>query len=110
MPPFLLPIYQSAAARYGVPWEVLAAINEVETDYGSDLSVSSAGAEGWMQFLPQTWAEYGVDATGAGVRDPYNPADAIFAAARYLRAAGAAQSLDGRDLRLQPLRACMSNR
>jgi Transglycosylase SLT domain len=95
VPPFLLPIYQSAAARYGVPWEVLAGINEVETDYGSDLSVSSAGAEGWMQFLPQTWAEYGVDATGAGVRDPYNPADAIFAAARYLRAAGVAQSLTG---------------
>lgn len=95
VPPFLLPIYQSAAARYGVPWEVLGAINEVETDYGSDLSVSSAGAEGWMQFLPQTWAEYGVDATGAGVRDPYNPADAIFAAARYLRAAGSAQSLTG---------------
>ncbi len=95
VPPFLLEIYRSAATRYGVPWEVLAAINEVETDYGRDLSVSSAGAEGWMQFLPQTWAEYGVDATGKGVRDPYNPADAIFAAARYLRAAGAAQNLSG---------------
>jgi Transglycosylase SLT domain len=95
VPPRLLPIYQSAATRYGVPWEVLAAINEVETDYGQDLSISSAGAEGWMQFLPQTWTEYGVDATGKGVRDPYNPADAIFAAARYLRAAGAAQSLTG---------------
>jgi hypothetical protein len=95
VPPRLLPIYQSAAARYGVPWEVLAAINEVETNYGQDLSVSSAGAEGWMQFLPQTWTEYGVDAGGRGVRDPYNPADAIFAAARYLRAAGAAQSLTG---------------
>ncbi len=95
VPPVLLPIYQSAAARYGVPWEVLAAINEVETNYGQDLSVSSAGAEGWMQFLPQTWAEYGVDATAKGLRDPYNPADAIFAAARYLRAAGAAQSLTG---------------
>jgi hypothetical protein len=76
-----------------VPWEVLAAINEVETNYGQDLSVSSAGAEGWMQFLPQTWAEYGVDAARKGVRDPYNPSDAIFAAARYLRAGGAAQSL-----------------
>jgi hypothetical protein len=95
VPPLLLGIYQSASARYGVPWEVLAAINEVETDYGRDESISSAGAEGWMQFLPQTWAEYGVDATGRGVRDPYNPADAIFAAARYLRAAGAAQSLTG---------------
>ena len=88
IPPFLLPIYQAAGTAYGIPWQVLAAINQVETDYGRDLSLSSAGAEGWMQFLPSTWAQYGVDANGAGFRDPYNPADAIFAAARYLRAAG----------------------
>ncbi len=88
VPPFLLPIYQAAGSAYGIPWQVLAAINEVETDYGRDLSVSSAGAEGWMQFLPTEWAQYGVDATGSGFKDPYNPADAIFAAARYLRAAG----------------------
>src|SRR6185312_14538525 len=65
------------------------------TDYGRDLSVSSAGAEGWMQFLPSSWATYGVDANGDGYLDPYNPADAIFAAARYLRAAGAAANLRG---------------
>lgn len=88
IPPFLLPIFQAAGTAYGIPWQVLAAINEVETDYGRDLSVSSAGAEGWMQFLPSSWAQYGVDANGDGYRDPYNPADAIFAAARYLRAAG----------------------
>ena len=88
VPPFLLPIYQAAGTAYGIPWQVLAAINEVETDYGRDLSVSSAGAEGWMQFLPSTWTQYGVDANGDGFKDPYNPADAIFAAARYLRAAG----------------------
>ncbi|HTC71264.1 MAG TPA: lytic murein transglycosylase [Solirubrobacteraceae bacterium] len=88
IPPFLLPIFQAAGTAYGVPWQVLAAINEVETDYGRDLSVSSAGAEGWMQFLPSEWAQYGVDANGDGFEDPYNPADAIFAAARYLRAAG----------------------
>ena len=88
IPPFLLPIYQAAGTAYGIPWQVLAAINEVETDYGRDLSVSSAGAEGWMQFLPSTWVQYGVDANGDGFKDPYNPADAIFAAARYLRAAG----------------------
>jgi len=41
-----------------------------------------------MQFLPSTWTTYGVDANGDGFKDPYNPADAIFAAARYLRAAG----------------------
>jgi Transglycosylase SLT domain len=88
VPPFLLPIYQAAGIAYDVPWEVLAAINEVETDYGNDLAVSSAGAEGWMQFLPDEWSAYGVDVTGSGWSDPYNPADAIFAAARYLQAAG----------------------
>ncbi len=93
IPLFLMPIYKAAAVQYGVPWQVLAAINEVETDYGSDLSVSTAGAVGWMQFLPSTWLQYGVDALDAGYADPYNPVDAIFAAARYLRAAGAQTNL-----------------
>ncbi len=93
IPPFLLPIYQAAGTAYGIPWQVLAAINEVETDYGRDLSVSSAGAEGWMQFLPAEWEQYGVDANGDGFKDPYNPADAIFTAARYLRAARGDQNI-----------------
>jgi soluble lytic murein transglycosylase-like protein len=93
IPPFLLPIYKAAAAQYGVPWQILAAINEIETNYGSDQSVSTAGAVGWMQFMPATWLQYGVDALNAGYADPYNPVDAIFAAARYLRAAGAATDL-----------------
>jgi murein DD-endopeptidase MepM/ murein hydrolase activator NlpD len=93
IPPFLLPIYQAAGAAYGIPWQILAAINEVETDYGRDLSVSSAGAEGWMQFLPSTWGQYGVDVNKDGFEDPYNPADAIFAAARYLKAAGGATDI-----------------
>ena len=59
IPPFLLPIYQACGTQYGIPWEVLAAINKIETDFGSNLNVSSAGAEGWMQFLPSTWATYG---------------------------------------------------
>src|SRR3954462_10301432 len=87
-PPFLLWIYQAAGIQYGVRWEVLAAINEIETDYGRNLNVSSAGALGWMQFMPATWALYGTDANHDGDRDPYNPVDAIFAAARYLKAAG----------------------
>jgi hypothetical protein len=95
IPLFLLPIYQSAAVQYGVPWQILAAINEIETNYGTDLSVSTAGAVGWMQFMPATWSSYGVDAFKAGYADPYNPVDAIYAAARYLRAAGAAQNLRG---------------
>src|SRR3954447_7893058 len=88
IPPFLLSIYQAAGIQYGVRWEVLAAINEIETDYGRNLNVSSAGALGWMQFMPATWKQYGVDANRDGLKDPYNPVDAIFAAARYLRAAG----------------------
>ena len=89
IPPFLLPIYQAAGMQYGVRWEILAAINEIETDYGRNLNISSAGALGWMQFMPPTWDAYGVDANGDGVKDPFNPVDAIFAAARYLNAAGA---------------------
>jgi hypothetical protein len=88
VPLFLLPIYQAAGNQYGIRWEILAAINEIESDYGRNLSVSTAGAVGWMQFLPSTWAKYGVDANGDGKRDPYNPVDAIFAAASYLKAAG----------------------
>jgi Transglycosylase SLT domain len=93
IPPFLLPIYQAAGTEYGVRWELLAAINEIETDYGRNLNVSSAGAVGWMQFMPATWTQYAVDANGDGVKDPFNPADAIFTAARYLRAAGVATDI-----------------
>jgi Transglycosylase SLT domain len=88
VPVFLLPIYQAAGIQYGIRWEILAAINEIETDYGRNLNVSSAGALGWMQFIPSTWRMYGTDANKDGKKDPYNPVDAIFAAARYLKAAG----------------------
>jgi hypothetical protein len=93
IPPFLLPIYQAAGIEYNVPWQVLAGINEIETDYGRNLSVSTAGAVGWMQFMPATWKTWAVDANGDGVADPYNPVDAIFTAARYLHAAGASKNL-----------------
>ena len=72
---------------------MLAAINEIETDYGRNLNVSSAGALGWMQFIPSSWRMYGTDANKDGEKDPYNPVDAIFAAARYLKAAGADNDL-----------------
>jgi transglycosylase-like protein with SLT domain/peptidase M23-like protein len=93
VPPFLLPIYQAAGIEYGIRWEILAAINEIETDYGRNLNVSSAGALGWMQFMPPTWRAYGTDANKDGRKDPYNPVDAIFAAARYLKAAGYEQDV-----------------
>jgi membrane-bound lytic murein transglycosylase B len=91
VPPQLIPIYQRASARYGLGSQgaaVLAGINAVETGFGTNLGPSSAGAEGWMQFMPSTWETYGVDANGDGVADPDNPEDAIFAAANYLSTAG----------------------
>ena len=65
-----------------------AAINESEADYGRNLNVSSAGAVGWMQFMPGTWRTYGTDASGDGIADPNDPYDAIESAAIYLEAAG----------------------
>ncbi len=95
IPPFLLPIYQACGTEYGIPWEVLAAINKIETDFGKNLNVSSAGAVGWMQFLPSSWEMYGLDANGDGRKDPYNPVDAICAAAHYLKVAGGQKDLYG---------------
>jgi hypothetical protein len=95
IPPFLLPIYQACGTEYGIPWEVLASINKIETAFGTNLNVSSAGALGWMQFLPSSWEMYGVDANGDGRKDPYNPVDAICAAASYLKTAGGDKDLYG---------------
>ena len=95
IPPFLLPIYQACGTQYGIPWQVLASINKIETAFGTNLNVSTAGAVGWMQFIPSSWQAYGVDANGDGRKDPYNPVDAICAAARYLKAAGGDTDLRG---------------
>ena len=95
IPPFLLPIYQACGTEYGVPWEVLAAINKLETNFGTNLGTSTAGAIGWMQFLPSSWKAYGLDANGDGREDPYNPVDAICAAAHLLHVDGAGHDLYG---------------
>ncbi len=92
VPAILLPIYQRASDAYALGPQgpsVLAAINGIETAFGTNLNVSSAGAVGWMQFMPETWGAYGVDANGDGLADPYDPEDAIHAAANYLSASGA---------------------
>ncbi len=75
--------YQRAQRRTGVPWHYLAAIHLVETRMGRIRGVSTAGAVGPMQFLPTTWDLYG---EGGDITDP---ADAILAAGRLLRANGA---------------------
>lgn len=84
----LLPIWQGAAQAYGVPWSVLAAINKIESNFGRNMGPSSAGAIGWMQFMPDTWSRWGVDANGDGIANPWDAEDAIYSAARYLAATG----------------------
>jgi len=75
----LLAYYRKAELATGIEWEVLAAVNLVETGMGRIDGISVANAQGPMQFLPTTWAEAGI---GHGnIRDPH---DAIQAAARYL--------------------------
>ena len=86
---------------YGVPWNVLAAINKIESNFGRNMGPSSAGAIGWMQFMPSTWLRWGTDADGNGIADPWNPVDAIYSAARYL-AASAPRAIPPGRLLLQP--------
>ncbi|MFC4912735.1 lytic transglycosylase domain-containing protein [Actinomadura gamaensis] len=85
-----LDLYKRAATTCpGLSWTVLAAIGQVESDHGRNPGRSSAGALGPMQFLPSTWATYGVDGDGDGKADIMNPYDAIPGAAKYLCANGA---------------------
>lgn len=88
IPPDQLAVMQQAAApSCGLPWPVLAAIAKVESDFGRNMATSSAGAIGYGQFLPSSWAAYG----NGG--DPYDYPDAILAMARYLCDHGATRDL-----------------
>jgi membrane-bound lytic murein transglycosylase B len=82
--PKLLSWYREAQARFKVRWQLLAAVNFVESAFGKIRNASTAGAQGPMQFVPATWRVYGLS---GNVRDPH---DAILGAANYLSANGAA--------------------
>ena len=84
----LLGYYREAEAASGVGWNYLAAINLIETGFGRIAGVSTAGAQGPMQFMPSTFAAYG----GGG--DILSPRDSIMAAGRYLAANGFANDRD----------------
>ena len=96
IPPEYLSAYEQAGQKYHLDWAILAGIGKVECDHGRDPdpsctkegAVNSAGAGGPMQFLASTWATYGVAPDG-GTPDRWNPRDAIFGAANYLKASGA---------------------
>ena len=120
IPAQYLPIYQAAGQKYGIPWNLLAAVHRVETVFSTIPMESYAGAQGHMQFMPCTWTGWnhpscsglgagnipesqkvdpmmikkygglGVDGNGDGKADPYDLTDAIFTAANYLSKNGAA--------------------
>ncbi len=122
IPEKFIPVYIAAEEKYGVPWTLLAAHHRIETRFSTvKTMVSSAGAEGHMQFMPCTfvgwkhptcsglgkgnisknelmspqtiakYGGYGVDANGDGIADPYDIEDAVFSAANYLSKYGAAK-------------------
>jgi hypothetical protein len=98
LPTTYLQLFQESAARYcpGLSWTVLAAIGQIESADGTNMGPSSAGALGPMQFLPSTWAVWGIDAFGqTGPPDIMNPYDAVPSAARMLCADGAASGPSG---------------
>jgi hypothetical protein len=98
-PTTYIALFKASAAEYcpGLSWTVLAAIGQIESADGANMGPSSAGALGPMQFLPSTWAQWGIDAFGqTGTPNVMNPYDAVPSAARLLCADGAAAG--GRSL------------
>lgn len=96
IPPEQLPVIQAAAASCGLPWTVLAAVAKIESGFGRSMGTSSAGAMGYGQFLPSTWAAYGQGG------NPYDYRDALPAMARYLCDNGAPQNLRAALLAYNP--------
>jgi hypothetical protein len=93
LPTTYLQLFQESAAKYcpGLSWTVLAAIGQIESGDGANEGPSSAGALGPMQFLPSTWAIWGIDGFGeTGTPSITNPYDAVPSAARLLCLDGAA--------------------
>ena len=88
-------LYEAAGARFGVPWTLLAGVGMAETAHGRVRATSSAGAQGLMQFMPSTFAAYGIDGDGDGRADIWNDADSVFSAANYLVASGVRNGPEG---------------
>lgn len=89
IPPNQLEAMRQIGAAFSLPWQVLAGIAKVESDFGNNMATSSAGAIGYGQFLPQEWQRYGAGG------DPYDYHHALLAMARYLRVAGAPDDIAG---------------
>ena len=88
-------LYVAAADTYKIPWELLAGIGMAETRHGHNNTTSSAGAQGLMQFMPRTFAAYGVDGNGDGRTDIHNDSDSVHSAANYLTKSGVTNGQKG---------------
>ena len=95
VPADLMRLYLGASTKYGVPWPLLAGVGMEETAQGRNNRTSPAGAIGVMQFLPSTFARYGVDGNGDGRTDIRSDADSVYSAANALRAWGVTQGAAG---------------
>ncbi|WP_404380307.1 peptidoglycan DD-metalloendopeptidase family protein [Knoellia locipacati] len=95
IPAAIKSLYAAAAARYKIPWTLLAGIGMEETWHGRNKGNSSAGAQGLMQFMPATFATMGVDGDGDGRADIRNDADSVYSAANYLIKSGVANGPTG---------------
>lgn len=99
IPPSYLALYVKAGKRYGIGWNILAAVGKVESDHGRGhgpgiaSGTNQAGAAGPMQFISETWATFGVDGDHDGRKSVFDPADAIPAAASYLKHGGAPEKI-----------------
>lgn len=89
VPPKIKKLYVEAGKKYGLPWTLLAGVGMSETAHGKNVGISTANAQGHMQFIPSTFASMGVDGDGDGKADINNTADSIHSAARYLKHEGA---------------------
>ena len=88
-------LYQAAGNAYGVPWQIIEAVHQVETGKSTDTAVRNpSGATGPMQFMPGTWRKYATDGNGDGRAEITSVDDAVFAAAKYLAANNASQNIN----------------
>ncbi len=88
-------LYQAAAAQFGLNWQILEAVHQVETGKCSaNCRSNSSGASGPMQFLPSTFRKYALDGDGDGVASIHDVSDAVLTAAHYLAAAGGQSNVD----------------
>jgi membrane-bound lytic murein transglycosylase B len=95
IPARFMALYVGAGRRYGLEWAMLAAVGEMESQHGRSAlrgvrsGANPQGAAGPMQLMPAAWRGYGLSVDGNAPMNVYDPADAINAAASFLKANGA---------------------